>query len=147
MAPVAAQTYLESVLVGAVVLGDNKADHRRALLSSNYWSSFLLFPFCWISCFRPSWSARGKAMTTVCQNNVRQLGFALRHRIHTTKRFPQPGRWTVDVLKYIEEVPLSEELSGTIPENAEYSRPGRFAARPSLTLRAPFRTSASVITC
>src|SRR5687767_8216656 len=51
-------------------------------------------------------SARSKALTTSCQNNVRQLGFALNQYINTSKRFPEPNRWTIDVLKFIEEWPL-----------------------------------------
>ncbi len=71
-------------------------------------------------------SARSKALTTACENNVRQLGFALYQYINTSKRFPEPNRWTIDVLKFIEEWPLADELSGIIPKGAAYGRPPLF---------------------
>jgi prepilin-type N-terminal cleavage/methylation domain-containing protein len=71
-------------------------------------------------------AARSKAQTTLCQNNVRQLGFALSRYIDTSNRFPEPNHWSIDVLKWIEEWPLADELAGTIPEGAVYRRPPLF---------------------
>jgi prepilin-type N-terminal cleavage/methylation domain-containing protein len=71
-------------------------------------------------------SARAKAQTTMCQNHVRQLGFALHRYIDTSNKFPQPNHWSIDVLKFIEEWPLADELAGTIPEGAVYHRPPLF---------------------
>ena len=71
-------------------------------------------------------SARSKALTTSCQNHVRQLGFALSQYISTSKRFPEPNCWTIDVLKFTEEWALADELSGAIPKDAVYNRPPLF---------------------
>jgi prepilin-type N-terminal cleavage/methylation domain-containing protein len=71
-------------------------------------------------------SARAKALSTSCQNNVRQLGFALRRFMDTSNRFPDPNHWSIDILKFIEEWELADELSGTIPEGAVYARPPLF---------------------
>jgi len=68
-------------------------------------------------------SARGTAHATACQNNLRQLGQGLRQCVATSKRFPAPNRWTVDILKWIEEWPLANEFAGGIPKNVELSRP------------------------
>jgi prepilin-type N-terminal cleavage/methylation domain-containing protein len=82
-------------------------------------------------------AARAKALATSCQNNVRQLGFALRRFIDTSNRFPQPDHWSIDVLKFIEEWELADALSGTVPRNAQYGRPAPFVcfAQPSVESR------------
>jgi prepilin-type N-terminal cleavage/methylation domain-containing protein len=71
-------------------------------------------------------SARTKMQATACQNNVRQISLALRHCIYTTKRFPEPNRWTVDILKWMEEWPLAEEMAGNFDPNGNYPRPRLF---------------------
>src|SRR6476620_4597957 len=68
-------------------------------------------------------SARGTAHATACQNNLRQLNQGLRQCVATSKRFPAPNRWTVDILKWIDEWPLADEIAGGIPKNVELSRP------------------------
>jgi type II secretory pathway pseudopilin PulG len=68
-------------------------------------------------------AARRKAKGSECQNNARQLGMALAQCIHTLKRFPAPNRWTVDILKWIEEEPLARQIASGIPPNAELLRP------------------------
>jgi prepilin-type N-terminal cleavage/methylation domain-containing protein len=82
-------------------------------------------------------SARAKALSTSCQNNLRQLGFALMRFTDTSNRFPEPNRWSVDILKFVEEWDLADELSGTIPENAIYARPPLFMclAQPDVESR------------
>jgi type II secretory pathway pseudopilin PulG len=71
-------------------------------------------------------SARNRALTVQCQNNVRQLGFALRHYTTTRKRFPLFEHWTIDVLKYIEEDALADALAHAIPNNGKVARPKLF---------------------
>jgi hypothetical protein len=71
-------------------------------------------------------AARAKSLTVQCQNNVRQLGFALQRFIDTSNRFPTQNHWSIDVLKFIEEWPLADELSGGVPEGAAYPRPPLF---------------------
>src|SRR5262245_61698934 len=63
-------------------------------------------------------SARAKATTVQCQNNVRQVGLAVSQYITSWKKFPEPNRWTINALKYMEESDLADELSGPIPEGA-----------------------------
>ena len=41
-------------------------------------------------------NARARASVTVCQNNVYQLQNALIQFISAKRRFPLPGRWSVD---------------------------------------------------
>src|SRR5262245_18363917 len=72
-------------------------------------------------------SARAKATTVQCQNNVRQVGFAVSRYIDSWKKFPQPGRWTVNALKYMEEWDLADQIPAVIPKNAVYSRPRLFS--------------------
>lgn len=71
-------------------------------------------------------SARNRALTVQCQNNVRQLGFALSRSISARKRFPAYERWTIDVLKYIEENELADALEHEIPNNGRIARPKLF---------------------
>jgi len=71
-------------------------------------------------------SARTRMQATACQNNVRQLALALRHYNWITKRFPEPNRWSVDILKWMEEAPLAEEMSRNVDPNAIFPRPRLF---------------------
>ena len=71
-------------------------------------------------------AARQKATATACVNNVRQLGIALSRYISTTKKFPEPNRWTANVLKYMEEWDLADELANSTPQDAVLSRPRLF---------------------
>lgn len=71
-------------------------------------------------------AARAKATTTGCQNNVRQLGIAVARYIDSTKKFPEPNRWTANALKYMEEMDLADELAGGTPQNAKLPRPRLF---------------------
>ena len=62
-------------------------------------------------------AARRKAKGSECQNNVRQLGLGLTQCIQSWKRFPAQNRWTVDILKWIEEEPLAQRIANGIPPN------------------------------
>ncbi|HEY3393152.1 MAG TPA: DUF1559 domain-containing protein [Lacipirellulaceae bacterium] len=68
-------------------------------------------------------ATRAKARATACQNNVRQLGLALIRCVDTLKKFPDERRWTTDILKWMEEWPLADEVANGIPQNAELPRP------------------------
>ena len=71
-------------------------------------------------------SARAKATTVQCQNNVGQLGYAVARYIDSWKKFPQPGRWTINALKYMEEWDLADQIPAVIPKDAVYPRPRLF---------------------
>jgi len=71
-------------------------------------------------------SARNAGLKVQCQNNVRQLGFALQRYIGTKKRFPTYEHWSIDVLKYIEEDNLADALASGIPNNGKVGRPKVF---------------------
>jgi prepilin-type N-terminal cleavage/methylation domain-containing protein len=68
-------------------------------------------------------AARRKAKGVLSESNVRQLGIALQQYIHTFKRLPAKGRWTIDILKWIEEEPLANQIANGIPPNAVLPRP------------------------
>ena len=68
-------------------------------------------------------AARRKAKGVLSENNVRQLGIALQQCIHTYKRLPAKGRWTIDILPWIEEKPLAEQVAHGIPPNTVLPRP------------------------
>ena len=67
--------------------------------------------------------ARDRMQATVCQNNVRQLDMGLWGYIHTTKKFPIPNRWTVDMLKWTEEWALADAMKDNFDPNAHFDRP------------------------
>jgi prepilin-type N-terminal cleavage/methylation domain-containing protein len=71
-------------------------------------------------------SARAKATTTACQNNVRQVGIAVARYIDSTRKFPEPNRWTANALKYMEEWDLADELANSTPQGAVLPRPRLF---------------------
>ena len=72
-------------------------------------------------------AARARVDVNVCQNNVRQLGYAVRRYIDAKKRFPAPNHWTIDVLKYIEEDNLASTLPNVIPQGMKIGRPKLFS--------------------
>ena len=56
-------------------------------------------------------NARESARSSVCQNNLRQIGVAARSHAELTNQFPKPGEeWTVTVLEWMEERPLQEAI-------------------------------------
>lgn len=67
--------------------------------------------------------ARAKANDTMCMNHLRNVQLALRQSINTTKRFPLPNRWTIDILRWIEEDALYRDLKDNFNPNAEFPRP------------------------
>jgi prepilin-type N-terminal cleavage/methylation domain-containing protein len=67
--------------------------------------------------------ARAKAQAAACQNNLRQLGLALGRWRSAAKKYPDPNHWTIDILKYMEEWPLAEEVASGVAPNAELPRP------------------------
>lgn len=72
-------------------------------------------------------AARGKADTTVCQNNVRQLGYAFMQFVDVMDRFPQPKMWSVSILKWMEERQLADQIAANgLPPDAKYPRPNLF---------------------
>lgn len=75
---------------------------------------------------------RARADATSCQNNVRQVGWALSRYIDTQKRFPLEKQWTIAVLKYIEEDALADTLAHGVSPNIKYARP-RVMRCPSQT--------------
>jgi prepilin-type N-terminal cleavage/methylation domain-containing protein len=84
-------------------------------------------------------SARAKANTVACQNNVRQVGMALGQFINAKKRFPFPNQWTIDILKWMEEEPLSMQFVNGVPATPELARPPllRCAGQPEVNSTVP----------
>jgi type II secretory pathway pseudopilin PulG len=69
-------------------------------------------------------AARSKADSVACQNNVRQVGMALHQAIDVMDRFPQPNRWTIDILKWMEERPMADHIARFgIPKDGQLTRP------------------------
>ena len=60
-------------------------------------------------------AARESANEMVCKNNVHQLISAMHHFRSAHKRIPEPNRWTIDLLPYLEERPLADALRGVDP--------------------------------
>ncbi len=71
-------------------------------------------------------AARHRALTTQCQNNLRQVGMAVGSYINSARKFPSPNHWTIDCLKWMEEWPLADALANGIPKNTELPRPRLF---------------------
>jgi len=65
---------------------------------------------------------RARADVTVCENNVRQLQMALSQFIQVRRTFPRPNEWTVDLLPWIEQQPLFDQMRNRSP-NASFPRP------------------------
>ena len=71
-------------------------------------------------------SARQKAQTTACLNNVRQLRMAISRASGSRNKFFAPNRWTCEILKYIEEWPLADETAGGVAPGTKLARPPIF---------------------
>lgn len=58
-------------------------------------------------------AARGRALATSCQNNVRQISMAFEQSIYKRK-FPDKGRWTCEALRFMEELELADETKNGV---------------------------------
>lgn len=58
-------------------------------------------------------AARGRALATACQNNVRQIQMAFGQSINNRK-FPEKGRWTCEALRFMEELELADETKNGV---------------------------------
>ncbi|TWU28205.1 hypothetical protein Pla144_14920 [Bythopirellula polymerisocia] len=67
--------------------------------------------------------ARNRAQDTVCENNIRQLHFAMYQFIDVKRTFPTPNRWPVDILKWMEQRPLADMMKDNYDRNADFPRP------------------------
>jgi prepilin-type N-terminal cleavage/methylation domain-containing protein len=76
-------------------------------------------------------SARERAREIACQNNLRQIYFALSQLLETTKKLPprplqgEIGGWMIAILPFMEQGSLRNEISiGTsISDSTEFNRP------------------------
>jgi prepilin-type N-terminal cleavage/methylation domain-containing protein len=84
-------------------------------------------------------SARAKANTVACRNNVRQLGLAMGQFINAKKRFSLPNQWTIDILKWMEEEPLAMQFVNGVPATPDLARPPllRCAGQPEVNSTVP----------
>jgi prepilin-type N-terminal cleavage/methylation domain-containing protein len=92
-----------------------------------------------ISMLLPALNAvRESANEMACKNNVYQLNSAMHHFKSVHKRIPEPNRWTIDLLPYLEERPLAQALRGvdptTVPD-AKY-RPAVFSCTAQPEVRS-----------
>jgi hypothetical protein len=67
--------------------------------------------------------ARDRAEAAVCENHVRQLTMALSRFDNVKRKFPDPGRWTIEVLPWIEQRPLFDAIKYNSDPNPKFSRP------------------------
>src|ERR1700690_701713 len=62
--------------------------------------------------------ARESASNAVCKNNLHQLSSAMQQFLGRYKKLPAPnqpgtvGGWAIDILPYLEERPLADQLGG-----------------------------------
>ena len=76
-------------------------------------------------------SARERAREIACQNNLRQVYFALSQLLETTKKLPPKpapgefGGWMVAILPFMEQENLKNEISigRSISDSTEFNRP------------------------
>lgn len=71
-------------------------------------------------------NARARVSMIQCQNNVYQLHHALSQFIGAKRRFPRPGRWSVDLLPWIEQRQLAFNIDANKDPNAVFPRPKLF---------------------
>ena len=71
--------------------------------------------------------AREASRSSICQNNLRQIGLAARNHAELTNRFPEPDEsWTVTLLEWMEERPLQDALKAGNMKAAIGARPPIF---------------------
>jgi prepilin-type N-terminal cleavage/methylation domain-containing protein len=86
--------------------------------------------------------ARSAAQDTACKNNLHQLVVALEHYRAATKKFPAPvkpdivGGWAIDILPFLEEQVLADQLAGDPSINSPSILP-HIAHRPRI-MTCPF---------
>lgn len=68
-------------------------------------------------------SARNRADEAVCQNNVYQLTHGLGQFQEAKRRPPLPREWTVGLLPWIEQRPLSDAIKHQSEPSGKYPRP------------------------
>jgi type II secretory pathway pseudopilin PulG len=66
---------------------------------------------------------RARANETVCENNIYQLRFGLSHFMEAKRRYPAANQWTVDLLPWIEQRPLSDVMKHGYTMGANFPRP------------------------
>jgi prepilin-type N-terminal cleavage/methylation domain-containing protein len=88
-------------------------------------------------------ATRERARESVCKNNLHQLNTALSHYAESHKQLPKVnprdrvGGWTIEILPYIEEVPLREKIK---PGTAIVDAPD-YLWQPPQIFRCPMRTT------
>jgi prepilin-type N-terminal cleavage/methylation domain-containing protein len=84
-------------------------------------------------------AARARALSTQCQNNVRQVGMALSQAIGNWNKFPDPHRWTCEALKFMEEWELADETKNGVPEGGVLPCPRLYhcPAQPNVMSTVP----------
>jgi len=104
---------------------------RRALTLVEVLVVFAILA-CLIGLLLPAVQAsREKARETVCRNNLHQLNLAVAHYAEAHKRLPAPnpsglvGGWTIEILPFLEETNLRDEIQSGI---AISDAPGRCPA-------------------
>jgi prepilin-type N-terminal cleavage/methylation domain-containing protein len=83
-------------------------------------------------------AARGRALATSCQNNVRQISMAFSQSL-SKRKFPDKGRWTCEGLKFMEEWELGDETKNGVVEGTVLPCPRLFhcPAQPNVMSKVP----------
>ena len=73
-------------------------------------------------------SAREKSRTTVCKNNLHQLSLAMVGYRQTHRGVPEVGRWTVEILPWMEQQALADAIMSRAvdPQQFDERRPVLF---------------------
>jgi type II secretory pathway pseudopilin PulG len=68
-------------------------------------------------------NARTQAQAKACQNNIRQVSLALYRIREAKKTFPARAQWTFQILPYIEQVHLYEQMKQNREPDPRFPRP------------------------
>jgi prepilin-type N-terminal cleavage/methylation domain-containing protein len=68
-------------------------------------------------------NARNQAQAKVCENNLRQLSMSMQQFLNVKERLPDPGRWTIEILPWMEQRPLAEMFRVNRDPNPRFPRP------------------------
>jgi prepilin-type N-terminal cleavage/methylation domain-containing protein len=84
-------------------------------------------------------AARGRALATSCQNNVRQISMAFQQSLSRRKKFPDPGRWPCEGLKFMEEWELGDETKNGVAKGTVLPCPRLYhcPAQPNVISNVP----------